>query len=161
MVAAQPIRYVRPRFSPVKTDEASSIRSVIDLILFNAANNPEHCFCLQAEMRTDNADLDVTEPLYNVRQISFKDLYLALQNCCSWLKASGIINGQISSSRKQNPVAVYLESDITLFLYVVALMSLNCPVRLVSLTITSCIAHAFVGVVAVGKVKLDECWSPC
>ncbi|KAF2836625.1 acetyl-CoA synthetase-like protein [Patellaria atrata CBS 101060] len=129
--------FIRPSILLTETDRDETVRSIIDLIQFNATKNPHHCFCLQAEEKTEDGSLYAKESSWNVRQITFKDLYLSLKACVSWLKASGIGNSKASSSKNQSPVAVYIESDVSLFIYVVALTALNCSVVLLSARLSS------------------------
>lgn len=125
MVASTVTPFVRPNFSALKQDGKEPIRSLLDLIRFNANVNPENAFCLQAET-------DPSGGQWRVRDITFKDLYLALGNCCSWLSDRRVV-GPDYPERKQSPVAVYLESDVSLFIYVNALTASNCPVCLLYL----------------------------
>jgi acyl-CoA synthetase (AMP-forming)/AMP-acid ligase II len=123
--------FVRRKFSALKSESKENkkaICSVLQLIEHNAEENPNHVFCLQAEKGQESVGLDSDSVGWNVRRISFKDLYHAVADCCSWLRNNLVGSSENSLSVGQSPVAVYLESDVTLFLFVVAITALNHPV---------------------------------
>ena len=122
-----PIRFVRPNLEPVPRITArSEIRAVQDLVLFNTAHNPEHVFCYQSYEAEDGSGLKYTS-------ITFSQLAAAVENCCSWIlsRVDGARPGESKadgSISKSDPIALFFESSVTLFICVVALTTLHIPV---------------------------------
>ena len=122
------LTFKRARFSSTTPKEAEqldgqdAIASLPDLIRFNARENPEHIFCVQAE--TAGASR------YDSRKITFSQLDGAVDSCATWIhqvvKSSSPRN---SGEKPPRPVALYLESDIGLFIHVAALLAMDIPVR--------------------------------
>ena len=121
------LTFKRPRFSPTSPEAEQrngqdAIASLPDLIRFNARENPEHIFCMQAE--TAGASQ------YNSQKITFSQLDRAVDSCATWIhhavKSSFPGN---SGGTPHRPVALYLESDIGLFIHLAALLTMNIPVR--------------------------------
>ena len=109
-----------PRFSG-----KDGIRSLPDLIDFNAKSNPDHLFALQEE-REGGAHTGFAE-------ISFAKLQQLVKQATIWLEKTGLGPGQDTRSRpdsKNKAVALFLESDLTLFIYLCALLSTEIPVRM-------------------------------
>lgn len=109
-----------------KADLLHDIRSLPDLVHFNAVHNPDHVFCLQSKQPHDATQCDFT-------RITFRQLAQAVEHCCVWILAN--INGArppvVGHDRiidKAPPIALFLESDVGLFIYLTALLSLNIPV---------------------------------
>lgn len=98
------------------------IRSLLDLVDFNAFHNPDLLFGLQ-ESKT-SAEL---------RSITYKELAEAVGRCIGWLvdqnlnHISSKSHGQ-ESQAKPPPVALLMNSDVIIFIYVLALMRLGIPV---------------------------------
>ena len=120
----------RPIFNLVSDETeptSSSIRSLPDLILYNATHNPKGVFSAQARKPSKQVkELEIVD-------VSFLGLALSVERCCDWIL--GNINGaheaRIDSNgsvQKCKPVALLLESDLTLFVYLAALLTLNIPV---------------------------------
>jgi hypothetical protein len=110
----------------VETTSAWRINSLPDLIRFNALNNPHHVFCVQSKgIGIGNSDSS---------SITFLELAHAVEQCCDWilanietacpdeLRADG-------SPAKGRPTALFMESDVSLFIYLAALLTLNVPVK--------------------------------
>ncbi|EHK17809.1 uncharacterized protein TRIVIDRAFT_194923 [Trichoderma virens Gv29-8] len=122
----------RPKFSPVppknyadSDDEAISTLS--DLIRFNSENNAEHIFCIQAQSEKVDSSLsgDVT---YRGVKITFAQLDRAIQQCVLWLS-----DGYSQTfSESGAPIALYVESDVGLLIYLSALQILDIPLLLIS-----------------------------
>ena len=122
--------FERPKFTlflDQSAAEAEAIRSLPDLVLFNARHNPHGRFCAQTKQsKTPEQDFEIVE-------VTFLELAQAVERCCQWLlsnisevhPARLVDNGEV---RKGPPLALFLESDLTLFIYVVALLTLNIPV---------------------------------
>ena len=99
-----------------KVDE---ILSLPDLVRFNAIFNGSHTFCVQQVAKAD--------PVH----ISFRLFHLAVVRCCLWLSQTvepGACRGPYDSSQPCSPIALFLESDIVVFIYVTALLRCNIPV---------------------------------
>ena len=100
----------------------SKIRSLLDLVDFNAFHNPDLLFGLQ-ESKT-SADL---------RSITYKELAQAVSRCIGWLNDQNLnhISNKLNrqeSPPKPPPVALLMNSDVNIFIYVLALMRLGIPV---------------------------------
>ena len=99
------------------------IRSLLDMVDYNAFHNPNLLFCLQESK--DSLEL---------WPITYVDLAAAVGRCTGWLNYQNIDRapcqqqGELSEA-KPAPVALLMSSDITLFIYVLALMRLGTPVR--------------------------------
>ncbi|KAL8786790.1 MAG: hypothetical protein Q9195_008048 [Heterodermia aff. obscurata] len=123
-----------------KRNNLATIHSLLDLVDFNAARNPDHVFCLQ----------EVKQEL-ELHKLTFKGLADAVEICTTWLGRELV--GLASSERngkaeKLAAVALLMGSDITLFIYILALMRLGldrpnfCQVALFSARLSpSAIAH--------------------
>lgn len=111
-------------------DHSSSICSLPDLIHFNAVHNPNHVFCLQTK-----ESQDASTSGFDFTSITFFDIARAVENCCDWI-LSNVKNAHPAelvadgSIRKSSPIALFLESDVGLFTYLAALLTLNIPVGL-------------------------------
>ena len=105
---------------------AYKIRSLLDLVDYNAFHNPDLIFCLQ-ELK------DSLHP----RQITYRELAEAVGRCTGWLGYQNVKFGPVqsdgSSEAKHAPVGLLMSSDITLFIYVLALMRLGVPVYVSSI----------------------------
>ena len=117
-------RFIRPRFSPRSppNDEAlesDSISSLPHLIRHNALYNPDRMFCIQGQ-----------ESLENPLPISFKVLENAVSACSSWVEEQLGLGRDGSEQRVKCPVALYMESDVGLFIYIAALLASNIPVSI-------------------------------
>ena len=110
--------------------EHQDIRCIPDLIRFNAKHNPDRTFCVQAGLRPD-------QQTFNYRYISFLELNRAVDRCCNWILSNvedvhPATCAKDGSVRKCRPVALFMESDVGLFIYIAALLTLNIPVYLFS-----------------------------
>lgn len=114
--------FTRPKFSPLPpvNGEAlarDSINSLPELIRHNAIHNGDRLFCVQGQ---GIGETSLT--------ISFKELEDAISACSFWVK------GQLHSSQAEletagrRPIALYLESDIGLFIYIAAMLASSIPV---------------------------------
>ena len=98
-------------------DKPEGVNGLAELIEFNAAHNPDSIFCLQ--IRAKGA-----APC----RITFAKLHAAVERCCAWLLASGSTNSRDGGAKSPAPVGILLGSDITIFIYTVALLRLGTPV---------------------------------
>lgn len=125
-------RFERPEIQLLPIPQAQSkpdssyIRSLPDLVHFNAVHNLDHVFCLQSKQSQHATALEFT-------CITFRQLAQAVENCCSWILAN-VEGAHLAVSRddgtvhKAPPVALFLESDVGLFIYITALLAMNIPV---------------------------------
>ncbi|KAL3489679.1 putative NRPS-like enzyme [Aspergillus germanicus] len=115
-------RFTQPTLSlyQVKGDA----RSLPELIDFHARVNPRHRFCIQVQ---DDAE-DV--PLLDV---TYAQLKQAILRCQSWL-CQNVAEIQIEDggAKERRPVGLLMDSDLTLVIYLFALMSLGIPTVLLS-----------------------------
>ncbi|KAL4973660.1 hypothetical protein BDW66DRAFT_153612 [Aspergillus desertorum] len=120
------------------TDETGLIRTVPEVIEFNAQANPDHVFCLQAKKSPDNSVLSLVS-------VTNRQLKQAISQCTSWLKSHlqlqlpANINGSV---KKGAPVALLMESDIGLLIYEMALIALGVPVLLLSARLSASAIHS-------------------
>lgn len=122
--------FKRPEFQLFlgqKAAETESIRSLPDLIHFNAIQNPHASFCAQVKPSR------VPEEDYDVVEVTFLELAHAVERCCQWILSNtdGVYPARLSEDgnvQKGPPLALFLESDFTLFIYLAALLTLNIPV---------------------------------
>ena len=112
-----------------KTDSTpDSICCLPDLIHFNAVHNSHQSFCIQS---TQSANSTQKPGRINVTFLEFSQ---AVERCCAWILSNirGTYPAKLAkngSIQKSQPVALYLESDLSLFIYLAALLTLNVPVR--------------------------------
>lgn len=131
------LHFKRPKFTPLPQpnvdsaeDQQGVISSLAELISFNAIYNSHHSFCIQ----THTSSYDEKSSgghAYHGCTITFAQLQLGVENCADWLKkanmqCSDALDGSVSTVP---PVALYLESDVGLFIHLAALQSLDIPVR--------------------------------
>ena len=96
------------------------IRNFPDLIRFNAIHNPNHLFCVQ--LSSDQKETRIT----------FLEIAHAVEECCTWLLShiKGVReNEHLADGEKNKPIAIFLESDISLLIYLTALVTIHVPVR--------------------------------
>jgi hypothetical protein len=119
--------FQRAQFSllSLPSQDQTGIRCLPDLVHFNATHNPHHLFCVQAEQTWSGPDAYL--------EVTFRDLALAVQKTCDWIL--GNVDGARRAAKdesgrmvKSKPVALYMESDVGLFVHLVALLTLNIPV---------------------------------
>ena len=128
----QPQPFQRAQFdilSDLQQLRSDTIRSITDLIHHNAVHNPEHLFCIQCKQST-NGD----EGRLGYVHINFRELKEAVDRCCHWIlktipEAHSAKLRDDGSVQKSPPVALFMESDLNLFIYIAALLTLNIPVR--------------------------------
>ena len=101
-------------------DEPEGVNGLPELIEFNAVHNPDSIFCLQTRAKEGSTPC----------QITFAQLQAAVERCCAWLLASGSTNGRGEGEKYPAPVGILLGSDITIFIYIAALLRLGTPVSI-------------------------------
>lgn len=105
-----------------RRSSANDIRTLLDLLDFNALNNPDHLFCLQE-----------SKDAPTLRRITFRQLARAVELCSAWLCRTQCTHpaDQLPGWQVDKPaaVALFMGSDIGIFIYLLALMRLGTPVR--------------------------------
>lgn len=113
-------------------DEDSStdpiIRCLPDLILHNALHNPDHLFCIHTTQSPEGSQAP-----FEFTGVTFAELARAVEGCCAWILANvpGAHAAEVDedgSIRKSRPLALFMESDLGLFIHLVASLTLNIPV---------------------------------
>ncbi|KAL3470340.1 hypothetical protein BJX99DRAFT_267530 [Aspergillus californicus] len=121
-----------------QADEKGYLRTLPEVIQFNAQANPSHLFCIQARKRPDSQ-------VPSLIAVSNVELKYAVHRCASWLSLNlnlelpGEHDGAV---RKGAPVALLMESDLGLWLHEVALMGLGVPVLLISARLSATAVHS-------------------
>lgn len=111
--------FIRPHLNiGYLPDKPEGVNGLPELIQFNAVHNPDGVFCLQTRAKGDSTPY----------QITFAQLQTAVERCCAWLVASGSTNGRKEGENYPAPVGILLGSDITIFIYIAALLRLGTPV---------------------------------
>ncbi|CEL05016.1 hypothetical protein ASPCAL06138 [Aspergillus calidoustus] len=109
--------------------ETGYIRTLPEVVEFNAKENPDHVFCLQAKKNPAGS----VPSLISVTNVQLRD---AIAHCADWLRSSIQLQLPTASEdgtiRKGAPVALLLESDLGLWIYEMALLGLGVPVLLIS-----------------------------
>ena len=95
-----------------------SIHTRPDLVDFNAQHNGDHVFCYQARKHDSGTRLI---------EITHAQLRDAVLRCQAWLRTH--VAGHMSKSR---PVALFMESDVGLWIHMLALLGLGVPPLLLS-----------------------------
>lgn len=116
--------FVRPRISlSYDNDLLDSVKSLPELIEFAATHNKDHIFGLQACSGSDTISWS---------PITFGQFQRAVEYASEWLIQSRTSAGRIDRADNIAPVAVLLNSDITIFLYLAALVRIGTPALLLS-----------------------------
>ena len=102
-----------------------SVNTIPDLIDFNAKHNPTHTFALQTDILANKT--------YTATRITFRELQLIVRQGFGWLSSEipdvkACPKSHDSQKPRARPVGLFLESDITLFVLVSALLSADIPV---------------------------------
>lgn len=118
-----------PSGKPEAGDELDTISSLPNLIRYNAKENPDHIFCVQAELisrEAQGAAANVSR--YDARRITFRQLDKAVDTCATWIHKMVKSSSPKTSAHTPRPIALYLESDIGLFIHLAALLAMDIPV---------------------------------
>jgi hypothetical protein len=115
--------------SEVSASNDQHIRTIPELIEYNARVNPEALFCYQALKSTDaSGDTDVPPPVAVVNMRQLRD---AVWRCSQRLiQELGLGHENKTPTGKSAPVALFMDSDLSLLIHLFALMALGTPVRL-------------------------------
>lgn len=106
--------------TPLSDLGEGSIRSLPDLIKFNAKLNPNHVFAEQ-EIRLNGRHIGFVT-------IEFSKLRKLVLQSISWIQQV-ILASSKGCVQPERPIALFLESDLTLFIHLCSLLELNVPVR--------------------------------
>ncbi|GLB38787.1 putative acetyl-CoA synthetase-like protein [Lyophyllum shimeji] len=125
--------FIRPHINlGYGQDHPSGVKSLPELIEFDASHNPDHIFGLQDRVGDDVSPYEMT----------FSQLQSAVEYASSWLVARGCTTGRTRRDQTVAPVGILLGSDIAIFIYMAALLRIGTPVLLLSARLTSvAIAH--------------------
>ncbi|KAL9599306.1 MAG: hypothetical protein Q9219_003933 [cf. Caloplaca sp. 3 TL-2023] len=111
-----------------------TIRSLPDLIQFNAENNPDHVFCVQEE-RSKGRPAGLV-------QITFSQLRDIVAQCIERISSHLVGLNSPEADTNATPIGLFLESDVTLFVHISALLWMKIPVVLISKRLNShAVAH--------------------
>ena len=112
--------YIRPKLNLGNADHDGAVNSLPDLLEFNAANNPDHIFGVQNANGSDALPCEIT----------FSQLQAAVEYASFWLVQSGCTNGRTQRQDPVRPVGIMLGSDISIFIYMTALLRIGTPVSI-------------------------------
>ena len=118
-----------PASEAIEDDEGKqSIRCISDLVYFNALHNPQHDFCWQSWQVSNSSASS-----FRYSHVTYIQLARAVERCCDWIlsNAPGASKARLNpdgSISKGGPIALFMESDVGLFIYLLSLLTLNIPV---------------------------------
>ena len=113
--------YIRPKLNLGNIDHDGAVKSLPDLIEFNAVNNPHLLFGVQYADRQDVSPCDIT----------FSQLQTAIEYASFWLVQTSCTNGRLQRQDFVRPVGIMLGSDISIFIYIAALLRIGTPVGII------------------------------
>lgn len=121
MGSLAPLPFQRPDTS-FRADGTCAFKTIYDVLEWTAAKNPHHLFArqLSPSLRRDD-----------IIDVSHSQLLAAVDCCAAWLVRKGIArpsrlcNGTVE---RGEPVGIFLGSDLTIFIYLLALCKLGNPV---------------------------------
>ncbi|KAK7430456.1 hypothetical protein QQZ08_002975 [Neonectria magnoliae] len=97
------------------------VHSLPELVDFNAQNNADHPFCIQA--KSDGLDT-----------FTHADFKTAVSNCAAWIKENVPLRESTEPNglTKMAPVALFMQSDFALVIHEFALLSIGVPPLILS-----------------------------
>ncbi|KAL8919503.1 MAG: hypothetical protein Q9172_004957 [Xanthocarpia lactea] len=121
--------FLRPTIN-LEPTEGECLRTLPELVNFHSLHNPDHLFCLQAE---ENGNADG----YIFTEIRYGQLREAIVRCQGWLEdclkeTEPPIRNEDGTFTKSSPVALFMESNVGMTVYVLSLIGLGMPVVLLS-----------------------------
>ncbi len=123
--------FIRPRINLGYDDDwPDAVNTLPELIEFAAKHNPEHIFGLQARADCGVTSRDSGGDLSFFR-ITFVQLRRVIERASAWLVNSGATAGRTRRIDHIPPVAIFLGSDVTIFMYMAALLRIGAPVSIV------------------------------
>jgi len=126
-------KFILPEFdSRLAPTEDAQIKTVAQLIDFNADNNPDYLFCLQAEKPVNGAK---DAPLRRITHKSFRSM---ISSCQVWIEdhieeLQLPVQDEKGNITKGPPITLLLDSDVGLLVHFFALLGLGVPVSLLQL----------------------------
>lgn len=125
------ISFTRPTIKIDTSDfQDGDIRTVPELVDFNAKFNPTHTFALQAQKANSGSDL-------NFLNVNYDMLHRSVLRCQEWFVKT-ISELQLPEEdhnrnlKKGAPIAFCMESNIGMIIHILALMGLGVPVAILS-----------------------------
>ncbi|KAK1221709.1 hypothetical protein PQX77_015480 [Marasmius sp. AFHP31] len=116
-------RFIRPHLNlGYGNDLPTGVNDLPELITFNATHNPDLVFGRQLR-GGDGLDY---------HDVTFAQLQRAVERCSAWLTESEATRGREIGQAYPAPVGIFLGSDITLFIYMAALLRIGTPVLCLS-----------------------------
>jgi acyl-CoA synthetase (AMP-forming)/AMP-acid ligase II len=114
-------------------DEQHGVNGLHELIEFNAIYNPTLIFGIQ-QTRTISPSGVVDKDDIGACVITFAELKNAVDRCSAWLVSTGVTPGRKEQDEGYPPaVAILLGSDITIYIYIAALLRIGTPVGVIAL----------------------------
>jgi len=110
------------------------IRSVPELVDFNAVTNPDALFCFQAVKASASLVVKTKqEGGFDDIPVTMSQLRDAILRCKDFLTVNGVIvmpprKTEDGKLLKNPPVALFMDSDLGLLVHLIALMGLGVPV---------------------------------
>lgn len=121
--------FIKPEISLVESPEHGA-RTLPELVRFHIENNPNYEFCTQAER-------SATEEGHTYMHVTYRHLEQAICHCQSWIVKNiqdihSPTRGQNGKTTKFSPVALLMDSDLGLAVYILTLMGMGVPIVLLS-----------------------------
>jgi acyl-CoA synthetase (AMP-forming)/AMP-acid ligase II len=128
--------FVQPQIELEPSEKNSEgIKTVNELVEFHAKVNPTHRFCIQAQKSGPESEVSFLD-------VTYASLKRGILSCQIWLreKVNELQPPRVDSTgrvTKGAPIAIFMDSNTSLILYVFALMGLGVPVILFSTRLSS------------------------
>ncbi|KAL8784361.1 MAG: hypothetical protein Q9213_004013 [Squamulea squamosa] len=121
--------FLRPKIH-LQTRAGECLRTLPELVNFHSLHNPDHLFCLQAEGEENAGG-------YLFIEIRYRQLQEAVIRCQKWLEdnlteTQPPVRNEDGTFTKASPVALFMESNIGMTVYLLSLIGLGIPVVLLS-----------------------------
>ncbi|KAI0539689.1 hypothetical protein GGR58DRAFT_524098 [Xylaria digitata] len=146
-------RFVNPGVS-LRPAAQDGIRTLPELVKFHAERNPNHLFCLQAEKKQSPQGRSPTQV------ITYTTLEQAILRCQLWLKAHVPEAQGHDVKTKPAPVALLMESDLGLAIYLLSLMGMGIPVVLLSARLSPLAVRNLVQVTGAQAILVSQRLQP-
>ena len=132
--------------------QSTSIRTIPQLVDYNAEHNPEYPFCYQVQKADDSLRL---------LDITHQQLKNAVLQCQEWLTENVVelerpFVNEDGSTTKGRPVALFMESDVGLWVHLLALMGLGVPVLLLSARLSPTAVHHLLNTTGTSAVLASQ-----